>query len=158
MAMISRLPEILLALASLILNVDLVFADPVEFDADAIAGRWTTDRGSIVQFEKSGEQFFGVVIAVAEPTLEQREEIDRENPENLEKNQPDFDTPDMIGVLVLRALEFQGKGVWKGKFYDDRRHKNLKAKVTLEDRDNMRIRINAFVEEKQLVLWARLKE
>ena len=129
-----------------------------EFSADAITGRWTTDRGSIVQFEKSGEQYFGEIIAVAAPTLEQREEIDRENPENVDKEQPDFDTPDMIGVLVLRSLEFKGKGVWKGKFYDYRRHKNFNAKLTLEDRDTMRIRINAFAEEKQVVLWTRLKK
>ena len=129
-----------------------------EFSADAITGRWTTDRGSIVQFEKSGEQYFGEIIAVAAPTLEQREEIDRENPENVDKEQPDFDTPDMIGVLVLRSLEFKGKDVWKGKFYDYRRHKNFNAKLTLEDRDTMRIRINAFAEEKQVVLWTRLKK
>ena len=129
-----------------------------EFSADAITGRWTTDRGSIVQFEKSGEQYIGEIIAVAAPTLEQREEIDRENPENVDKEQPDFDTPDMIGVLVLRSLEFKGKDVWKGKFYDYRRHKNFNVKLTLEDRDTMRIRINAFMEEKQLVLWTRRTE
>ena len=129
-----------------------------EFSADAITGRWTTDRGSIVQFEKSGEQYIGEIIAVAAPTLEQREEIDRENPENVDKEQPDFDTPDMIGVLVLRSLEFKGKDVWKGKFYDYRRHKNFNVKLTLEDRDTMRIRINAFAEEKQVVLWTRLKK
>ncbi len=132
--------------------------EPGEFDVDAITGRWTTDRGSIVQFEKSGEQYFGEIIAVAAPTLEQREEIDRENPENVDKEQPDFDTPDMIGVLVLRSLEFKGKGVWKGKVYDYRRHKNFNAKLTLEDRDTMQIRINAFAEEKQVVLWTRLKK
>jgi uncharacterized protein (DUF2147 family) len=132
--------------------------EPGETSADAITGRWTTDRGSIVQFEKSGEQYFGEIIAVAAPTLEQREEIDRENPENVDKEQPDFDTPDMIGVLVLRSLEFKGKDVWKGKFYDYRRHKNFNAKLTLEDRDTMRIRINAFAEEKQVVLWTRLKK
>ena len=132
--------------------------EPGEFSADAITGRWTTDRGSIVQFEKSGEQYFGEIIAVAAPTLEQREEIDRENPENVDKEQPDFDTPDMIGVLVLRSLEFKGKDVWKGKFYDYRRHKNFNVKLTLEDRDTMRIRINAFAEEKQVVLWTRLKK
>jgi uncharacterized protein (DUF2147 family) len=132
--------------------------EPGETSADAIAGRWTTDRGSIVQFEKSGQQYFGEIIAVAAPTLKQREEIDRENPENVDKEQPDFDTPDMIGVLVLRSLEFKGKGVWKGKFYDYRRHKNFNAKLTLEDRDTMRIRINAFAEEKQVVLWTRLKK
>ncbi len=132
--------------------------EPGEFSADAITGRWTTERGSIVQFEKSGEQYFGEIIAVAAPTLEQREEIDRENPENVDKEQPDFDTPDMIGVLVLRSLEFKGKGVWKGKVYDYRRHKNFNAKLTLEDRDTMRIRINAFAEEKQVVLWTRLKK
>ena len=132
--------------------------EPGEFSADAIAGRWTTDRGSIVQFEKSGKQYFGEIIAVAAPTLEQREEIDRENPENVDKEQPDFDTPDMIGVLVLRSLEFKGKDVWKGKFYDYRRHKNFNAKLTLEDRDTMQIRINAFAEEKQVVLWTRLKK
>lgn len=156
MAMNSELPGIVLAL--LFLNTGLVSADPAEFIADAIAGRWTTDRGSIVHFEKSGEQYFGEIIAVAAPTLEQREEIDRENPENVDKEQPDFDTPDMIGVLVLRSLEFKGKGVWKGKFYDYRRHKNFNAKLTLEDRDTMRIRINAFAEEKQVVLWTRLKK
>jgi uncharacterized protein (DUF2147 family) len=64
----------------------------------------------------------------------------------------------MIGVLVLRSLEFKGKDVWKGKFYDYRRHKNFNAKLTLEDRDTMQIRINAFAEEKQVVLWARLKK
>ena len=129
-----------------------------EFSADAITGRWTTDRGSIVQFEKSGEQYIGEIIAVAAPTLEQREEIDRENPENVDKEQPDFDTPDMIGVLVLRSLEFKGKDVWKGKFYDYRRHKNFNVKLTLEDRDTMQIRINAFAEGKQVVLWTRLKK
>ena len=132
--------------------------EPGEFSADAIVGRWTTDRGSIVQFEKSGEFYSGVIIAVAKPTPEQREEIDREDPENFDKVQPDFDTPDMIGVLVLRSLEFKGKGVWKGKFYDYRRHKNFNAKLTLEDRDTMQIRINAFAEEKQVVLWTRLKK
>ena len=132
--------------------------EPGEFSAAAITGRWTTDRGSVVQFEKSGEQYFGEIIAVAAPTLEQREEIDRENPENVDKEQPDFDTPDMIGVLVLRSLEFKGKDIWKGKFYDYRRHKNFNAKLTLEDRDTMQIRINAFAEEKQVVLWTRLKK
>ncbi len=147
-----------IVLALLFLSTGLVSADPAEFSADAIAGRWMTDRGSIVQFEKSSERYFGVIIAVAEPTLEQREEIDRENPENFDKPPPDFDTQDMIGVLVLRGLEFKGKGIWKGKFYDDRRHKNFNAKLTLEDRDTMQIRINAFAEEKQVVLWTRLKK
>jgi uncharacterized protein (DUF2147 family) len=158
MAMSSKLRVFRPMLSFLVLNSGLVFADTAEINADAIAGRWTTDRGSIVQFEKSGELYSGVIIAVAKPTPEQREEIDREDPENFDKVQPDFDTPDMIGVLVLRGLEFRGKGVWKGKFYNDRRHKDLKAKVTLDDRDTMRIRINAFIEEKQLVLWTRRTE
>ena len=158
MAMSLKLRVFRPMLSFLVLNSGLVFADTAEINADAIAGRWTTDRGSIVQFEKSGELYSGVIIAVAKPTPEQREEIDREDPENFDKVQPDFDTPDMIGVLVLRGLEFRGKGVWKGKFYDDRRHKNFNAKLTLDDRDTMRIRINAFIEEKQLVLWTRRTE
>ena len=64
----------------------------------------------------------------------------------------------MIGVLILRGLEFRGKGVWKGKFYDYRRHKNFNVKLPLADRDTLRLRIKAFAEEKQVVLWTRLKK
>jgi uncharacterized protein (DUF2147 family) len=140
-----------------LLLTDVISADLDVFDSDSIAGRWATDRGSIVQVEKSGEQYFGVIIAVAKPTLVQREEIDREDPENIGKAQPDFDTQDMVGVQVLYGVEFQGKGVWKGKFYNDRRHKNFNAKLTLEDEDTMRVRITALVEPKQIVAWTRLK-
>ena len=145
-------------LLCLLIAADFAVADSVDLDVDVIAGRWMTERGSIVQIEKSGEQYFGVVVAVAQPTLEQREEIDRENPENFDKEQPDFDTQDMVGVQILRGLEFKGKGVWKGKFYDDRRHKDFTAKITLEDENTMRVRINAFVEEKKTVSWTRLKK
>jgi uncharacterized protein (DUF2147 family) len=142
----------------LFVAADIVCADSIDFDSDAIIGRWTTERGSIVQVEKSGEQFFGVIISVAKPTVEQREEVDRENPENIGKEQPDFDTQDKIGVQVLYGIEFQGKGVWKGTFYNDRRHKNFNAKLTLEDKDNLRVRITALVEKKQTVAWTRLKD
>jgi uncharacterized protein (DUF2147 family) len=129
---------------------------------DAIIGRWTTERGSIVQVEKSGEQLFGLIIAVAKPTPEQREEIDREDPENIGKMQPAFDTRELVGVQILYGLEFQGmskgRGVWKGTFYNDRRHKNFNAKLTLEDRDNLSLRITAFAEPKQKLAWTRLAD
>jgi uncharacterized protein (DUF2147 family) len=148
---------ILLTALSIVIGTVVADTSEPEFDVDAITGRWVTDRDSIVLIEKARDQYFGVVIAVGQPTAEQREEIDREDPENFGKLQPEFDTQALVGVQILHSIEYRDKGVWKGKYYDDLRHKNFNAKLTLENENTLQVRANAFVEEKKTASWTRLR-
>lgn len=111
---------------------------------DAVLGNWTTPKGkSTVNLYLCGNKVCGKITALKEPKYPADDEkgmagkikIDRENPDEKQRNKP------LIGLVILEGFDRAEEGLWKnGTVYDPENGKTYKCKLTLESDKVLKVR------------------
>lgn len=110
-------PIIPILLATTIL---LSFADVVRAQADQIEGLWFNDKkdAKIRVYKDTDGKFYGKIVWLKEPKL------DEKNPKSNLRKQP------IIGLVILRGCEKDGKTYDDGTIYDPENGKTYDCKIT----------------------------
>ena len=97
---------------------------------DGIVGTWMTeDRTGEIAIYRQGNLYFGKIIGGTSD-----EEFDVHNPDEARRGDP------LVGLVILKDLRFDGDGEWnEGTVYDPKNGKRYSCKVTLLDRDKLKI-------------------
>jgi uncharacterized protein (DUF2147 family) len=105
--------------------------------ADDITGIWLTagKQPAKIQIYKSGEQYFGKITWLQNPTDNGKPKVDKKNPEENKRNTP------IIGLVILRGFKFDGDDEWEsGKIYDPESGKTYSCFISLKDKNTMKVR------------------
>lgn len=100
-------------------------------EADAAAGVWQTASGGYVQLYESNGEWIGKIVG------------SRSGEARYDENNPDEDKRGrrLLGVKVLKGLEYAGNGEYEGgEIYDPNNGKSYKAKGVLKDPDTLDVR------------------
>lgn len=102
----------------------------------AIVGTWLNqEKTAKVEIYQQGEKFFGKIIWLKEPNENGSPKTDNKNPDNSKHNDP------IIGLVMLRNLEFDGKSTWEnGTIYDARTGKTYSCYLTLQADNTLKVR------------------
>lgn len=116
---------------------------------DAILGTWNTAEGkSKVEIFKKGDQYFGKIIALKEPTYpadpNHKDYIaGRENQPKVDRNNPDekFRDRGIVGMELISGFTHDGGDMWTGgTIYDPESGKTYKCKMTLASPNELKVR------------------
>lgn len=104
----------------LITTILLSFTDVVRAQADQIEGLWFNDKkdAKIRVYKDTDGKFYGKIVWLKEPKL------DEKNPKSNLRNQP------IIGLVILRGCEKDGKTYDDGTIYDPENGKTYDCKIT----------------------------
>ncbi len=104
----------------LVTTILLSFADVVRAQADQIEGLWFNDKkdAKIRVYKDTDGKFYGKIVWLKEPKL------DEKNPKSNLRNQP------IIGLVILRGCEKDGKTYDDGTIYDPENGKTYDCKIT----------------------------
>lgn len=104
---------------------------------DAILGRWLSESGKAkIEIFKSNGKFYGKIVWLKNPNDENGQpKVDKKNPDPVERKHR------ILGLLLVRSLEFDGSGEWhNGTIYDPENGKSYKCKITKTGSGNLDIR------------------
>jgi uncharacterized protein (DUF2147 family) len=123
---------------SIISIILFLFLTITSFAQSEVEGIWfnTKKDGKIKIYEKDGK-FYGEIVWLLEPLDENDGKPKRDiyNPD--EAKHSDL----IIGLNVLKGLEFDTKNVWdSGKIYDPENGKTYACKMTLVDENHLDVR------------------
>ena len=101
-----------------------------DFDGDDIIGTWlTADKTGEINIFRDSDRYFGKIVA---GTSDQKTDI--HNPDKKRRNDP------LIGLLILRDLEFDGAEVWEGgSVYDPKNGKRYSCSIKMVGRNTLKI-------------------
>jgi len=111
-------------------------------DGDDVVDQWVTEdaKSRIEIFQERGK-YAGKIVWLKDPVYEEGDPEegvivhDRENPDKNKRDRP------ILGLRMLEGFEYAGKNLWKkGTIYDPENGKTYKCKMTLEDRNTLRVR------------------
>lgn len=121
-------------------------------EADAILGTWLMpDNEATVEIFKCGEKYCGKIIELAAPLEDGKPKTDKKNPDKELQSRP------LIGLQILTDFKHDGKSEWKdGKLYGHKKGKMLSAKLTLEEKDILKVRVSLGMMKKTMA-WTRSK-
>lgn len=130
MRVFARLAAVLFVF--LVLSFEVVLAE----NPDAVVGKWlTAEDKSQVEIYKAGNEYFGKIIWLKEPTKDGKAKVDDKNPNENLRNQP------VIGLVLLKNFRYAGSNVWKeGTIYDPDNGKTYSCKMKLADNGELNIR------------------
>jgi uncharacterized protein (DUF2147 family) len=97
---------------------------------DDIMGTWLTDNDeSKIEIYKAGNEYFGKIIWLKEPT-------DRNGNAKKDVNNPDKTKRSnaAIGILILKNVRYEN-GSWKGIIYGPKRGKEVACSLKLKSED-----------------------
>jgi uncharacterized protein (DUF2147 family) len=123
---------------SIISIILFLFVTITSFAQSEVEGIWfnTKKDGKIKIYEKDGK-FYGEIVWLLEPLDENDGKPKRDiyNPDEAKH------TDLIIGLNVLKGLEFDTKNVWdSGKIYDPENGKTYACKMTLIDENHLDVR------------------
>lgn len=126
-------------LFTLIALIPILFAlqSKAQVKADDIIGKWLSESGRAkIEIFKSGNQYYGKIIWLKFPNDDSGQpKTDKNNPNPDKRKHP------LLGLLLLKSLEFDGVGVWSnGSIYDPENGKEYKCKITKNAQGNLDIR------------------
>lgn len=109
--------------------------------ADAILGRWLTEKGEAVfEIGKTGEKYVGKIVWLQEPTYDDDDKEagkpvrDREHPDPEKRNQP------IVGSCPLNGFEYTADNTWsKGTIYNADNGKTYKATLSLTEDGQLKV-------------------
>lgn len=104
---------------------------------DAILGRWLSESGKAkIEIFKSNGKFYGKIVWLKNPNNENGQpKVDKNNPDPEERKHR------ILGLLLVRSLEFDGSGEWhNGTIYDPENGKSYKCKITKTESGDLNIR------------------
>lgn len=108
-----------------------------QYKADDIIGVWLTagKKQGKIQIYKSGNEYFGKVVWLLQPTKDNKPLTDIKNPEKSKRNQP------IIGLVMLKNFIFDGDDEWtNGKIYDPESGKIYSCIISLKDNNTLKVR------------------
>lgn len=124
-------------LATLIISLLLpsltVFAQNTK---TAIVGTWLNqEKAAKIEIYQQGEKFFGKIVWLKELNENGKPKTDNKNPDTARHNDP------IIGLVMLKDFEFDGKSTWKGgTIYDARSGKTYSCYLTLQADKTLKVR------------------
>ncbi len=102
-----------------------------------VVGRWLSESGKAkIEIFETGGKFYGKIVWLKNPLDENGvPKVDKNNPK------PEKRSIKLIGLLMVKSLEFDGKGTWQnGTIYDPENGKDYKCKVTKTTEGKLEIR------------------
>ena len=105
--------------------------------ADDIIGIWVTGgkEPSKIQIYKSGENYYGKIIWLKNPTENGKQRTDGNNPDKAKRNGP------IIGLVILNGFEFDNDEEWKGgDIYDPESGKTYSSYLYLKNKNILKVR------------------
>lgn len=125
----------------------------VESKQDDIIGVWLIeDKGEVVEkieIYKCGEMYCGKIIWIKKTDSTETIVVDKKNKNKDLRNRP------LLGLEVLKNYKFDGKSTWRnGKFYAHRKGRTVSPKLTLIDKNHLKIQVKILFVKKSFV-WKR---
>jgi len=118
-----------------------------------IVGTWLNqEKAAKIEIYQQGEKFFGKIVWLKELNENGKPKTDNKNPDKARHNDP------VIGLVMLKNFEFDGKSTWEGgTIYDARNGKTYSCYLTLQADKTLKVRgyvgISLFG---QTNIWTRL--
>jgi uncharacterized protein (DUF2147 family) len=102
----------------------------------AIAGTWLNqEKTAKIEIYQQGKKFFGKTVWLKEPNENGKPKTDNKNPDKARHNDP------IIGLIMLKDFEFDGKSTWEGgTIYDARSGKTYYCYLTLQADNTLKVR------------------
>ncbi len=103
--------------------------------ADAIVGKWLNkDKDAHIQIYKKGNNYYGKLVWLKNPTADGKAKTDTKNPDANLKSRP------ILGLEILNDFNYDD-GVWEdGSIYDPKSGKTYSCKLTLNGNDKLNVR------------------
>ena len=141
-----------LSLFCLLSPVTMTMAGPVS--PDDILGTWliTEDDEAVekVEITKCGDFYCGKIVWLKAQDESDTPVTDLKNKADDLKDRP------LVGLEVLQSYQFDGEDTWRdGKFYAYRKGKTVSPKLTLIDKDHLKIQVKILFVKKSFV-WERV--
>ena len=118
----------------------LTIALHAQNNANDIIGKWLSQTGKAkIEVFESGNKYYGKIVWLKDPLNEEgTPKLDKNNPN------PEKQKLKLIGLLLLRSMEFDGHDTWhNGTIYDPENGKEYKCKITKNAQDRKSTRLNS---------------
>lgn len=125
-----------------------------EVQADDIVGTWLIEEDGKpvekIEVYKCDSLYCGKIVWISNPDSSHTPALDKKNKNEEMRNRP------LLGLEILRSYKFDGEDCWKdGKLYAHRKGKTVSPKLTLIDKDHLKIEIKLLFFKKSFT-WKRL--
>jgi uncharacterized protein (DUF2147 family) len=120
-------------IAGLLLSSLIVAAQTTK---TSILGTWINqEKAAKIEIYQQGEKFCGKIVWLKESNEDGKPKTDNKNPDKARQNDP------IIGLVMLKGFEFDGKSTWKGgTIYDARSGKTYSSYLTLQADETLKVR------------------
>ena len=110
----------------LVTTILLSYAGVVRAQTDQIEGIWFNDKkdAKIKVYKDTDGKFYGKIVWLKEPVKNGSAKLDEKNPKSNLRNQP------IIGLVILKGCEKDGKTYDDGKIYDPENGKTYDCTIT----------------------------
>lgn len=118
-----------------------------------IIGSWLNqEKAAKIEISQQGKKFFGKIAWLREPYENGNPKTDNKNPDKSRHNDP------IIGLVMLKNFEFDGKSTWEGgTIYDARTGKTYSSYMTLQADKTLKVRAYIGVSLLgQTTIWTRV--
>ena len=121
---------------------------------DDILGIWLIEEDGEpiekIEISKCGDMYCGKIIWIKQMDTTGNPIVDKKNKKKELRNRP------LLGLDVLKNYKFDGKDTWQdGEFYAHRKGKTVSPKLTLIDKQHLRIQVKILFVKKSFV-WKRV--
>ncbi|WP_130734032.1 DUF2147 domain-containing protein [Flavobacterium sp. J27] len=101
-----------------------------------IVGIWfNQEKAAKIEIYQQEKKFFGKIIWLKEPNENGKPKTDNKNPDKAKHKDP------IIGLVILKDLEFDGKSTWEGgEIYDARTGKTYSCYLTIQPNKTLKVR------------------
>lgn len=125
-----------------------------EVQADDIVGTWLIEEDGIpvekIEVYKCDSLYCGKIVWINNPDSSKSPALDRKNKNKELQNRP------LLNLEILKDYKFDGEDCWKdGKLYAHRKGKTVSPKLTLIDKNHMKIEIKLLFLKKSFT-WKRV--
>lgn len=124
-----------------------------EVKPDDIVGVWLIEEDGEavekVEIYRCEEKYCGKIVWLKSQEATDNPVTDEKNKSEELRNRP------LLGLEVLQGYEFDGESTWRdGKFYAHRKGKTVSPKMTLIDKNQLKIQVKILFVKKSFV-WKR---
>lgn len=121
----------------LMANLSVALMIHAQTNSNEIIGKWMTESGKAkIEIFESGNKYYGKIVWMKMP-------LDSNGNPKVDKHNPDPSKRKirMVGLLLVRSMEYDGKGTWhNGTIYDPENGKEYKCKITKDQQGNLDLR------------------
>lgn len=125
-----------------------------EVQADDIVGTWLIEEDGNpvekIEVYKCDSFYCGKIVWINNPDSSHTPALDKKNKNEELRNRP------LLDLEIVKSYKFDGKDCWKdGELYAHRKGKTVSPKLTLIDKDHLKIEIKLLFFKKSFT-WKRL--